>query len=458
MKPFAFRSASILLAHLVVLPGYGLAQSAKTSREPPNSSLSDREPVSRKTPARQDVLIQHVRVFDGEHVTDQTSVLIKNGKIEAVRSRLRPLKGIRVVDGKGRTLLPGLIDAHTHIRSREDLEQSLAFGVTTDLSMLMDLKLAAQEKNEQRANKADDRADLFSSGYSATAPGGHGTEYGMDVPTLTGPQQAQAWVDDRIAEGSDYIKIMYENGGDTGHGGRPSIDKPTLEALIVAAHARGKLAVVHIHSQQQAMDAIEANADGLAHLFSHGGEKVDPAFVPLVAAHHAFIIPTFTVLESVCNQSPGQRILDDPALSPYILPSYLPLLKKNINHGQPEHCMFSMTAIPPLAAAHVAILAGTDLGNPGTTAGASLHGELEYLVEAGLSPVQALVAATSAPAGAFHLNDRGRIAPGLRADLLLVEGDPTKDISATRSIFAVWKAGVLFDRQEWRSRVEKAQR
>jgi imidazolonepropionase-like amidohydrolase len=425
---------------------------AEAIRETPSSSSHEVGRAPQTTDAHQDFLIQHVRVFDGEHITGRTSVLVRSGRIEAVGPHLHSPKGIRVIDGRCHTLLPGLIDAHTHIRSRQDLEQSLAFGVTTDLSMLMDLKLAAEEKSEQSANKANDRADLFSSGYSATAPGGHGTEYGMKFPTLSGPQEAQAWVDARIAEGSDYIKIMYEYGGDTGHGGRPSIDKATLEALIAAAHARGKLAVVHIHSERQAMDAIEANADGLAHLFSHGGEKVDPRFAPLVAAHHAFVIPTFTVLESVCNQNPGQRILDDQDLSPFVLPSYIPQLERNINHGQPDHCMFSMTAIPPLAAAHVPILAGTDLGNPGTTAGASLHGELEYLVEAGLTPVQALVAATSAPADSFRLRDRGRIVPGLRADLLLVKGDPATDIRATRNILAIWKAGVMFDRQAWRNR------
>ena len=115
--------------------------------------------------------------------------------------------------------------------------------------------------------------------------------------------------------------------------------------------------------------------------------------------------------------------------------------------------MVSMTAIPPLAAAHVPILAGTDLGNPGTAAGASLHGELEYLVEAGLTPVQALIAATSAPADSFRLTDRGRIAPGLRADLLLVDGDPSTDVLATRNILAIWKGGVMYDRQAWRDRV-----
>jgi predicted amidohydrolase YtcJ len=105
--------------------------------------------------------------------------LVRSGKIEAVGPHLHSPKGVRVIDGRRHTLLPGLIDAPTHIRSRQDLEQSLAFGVTTDLSMLMDLKLAAEEKNEQSANRANDRADLFSSGYLATAPGGHGTEYGM---------------------------------------------------------------------------------------------------------------------------------------------------------------------------------------------------------------------------------------------------------------------------------------
>jgi imidazolonepropionase-like amidohydrolase len=404
--------------------------------------------------AAQDVLIQNARVFDGDRVIPRASVLVHDGKIQEVGLRIRAPKNVHVVDGTGKTLIPGLIDAHTHIRSRRDLEQSVVFGVTSDISMLMDLQLAIAEKAEQNSNKASDRADLFSSGYAATAPGGHGTEYGLKFPTLTGPEGAQAWVDDRIAEGADFIKIIYEYGGDTGHGGRPSIDKATLQALIAAAHARGKLAVVHIHSEQQAMDAIGSGADGLAHLFAFGGDSVDPKFVPLVAEHHAFVIPTFSVLESVCNESPGQHLLEDLKLSSYVAADYLPQLKKNINRGQPHNCMFSMGAIPPLAAARVRILAGTDAGNPGTAPGVSLHGELEYLVKSGLTAEQALAAATSIPASTFHLNDRGRIAPGLRADLVLVNGDPTADITATRDIIGVWKAGIPVDRQSWRQSIQ----
>jgi imidazolonepropionase-like amidohydrolase len=104
-------------------------------------------------------------------------------------------------------------------------------------------------------------------------------------------------------------------------------------------------------------------------------------------------------------------------------------------------CDGTVEAIRAMAARGVPVLAGTDAPAPGAAYGASIHRELELLVRSGLMPTQALVAATSAPARAFGLADRGRIAPGLRADLVLVEGDPTTDIHDTRRIVAVWKRG-----------------
>jgi imidazolonepropionase-like amidohydrolase len=94
----------------------------------------------------------------------------------------------------------------------------------------------------------------------------------------------------------------------------------------------------------------------------------------------------------------------------------------------------------------VPILAGTDAPNPGTAHGVSIHREMELLVEAGLTPQQALAAATSVPARAFRLDDRGRIAPGLRADLVLAGGDPLKDITETRNIVRIWKGGKAVER------------
>jgi imidazolonepropionase-like amidohydrolase len=105
-------------------------------------------------------------------------------------------------------------------------------------------------------------------------------------------------------------------------------------------------------------------------------------------------------------------------------------------------CNGTDEALRQLIAAKVVVLAGTDAPAPGTTYGASVHGEMELLVKGGMSPVQALAAATSATARTFRLSDRGVIKPGKRADLLLVQGDPTKNILDTRNIVAVWKRGI----------------
>jgi imidazolonepropionase-like amidohydrolase len=106
-----------------------------------------------------------------------------------------------------------------------------------------------------------------------------------------------------------------------------------------------------------------------------------------------------------------------------------------------------MSAVVPLRDAGVPLLAGTDTGLPGTSFGESLHRELALLVEAGLQPVEVLTAATAVPSERFGLRDRGRIAPGLRADMLLVEGDPTADVAALRDIAVVWRRGARLDGQ-----------
>jgi imidazolonepropionase-like amidohydrolase len=100
-----------------------------------------------------------------------------------------------------------------------------------------------------------------------------------------------------------------------------------------------------------------------------------------------------------------------------------------------------------LADSGVTVLAGTDAPNPGTVFGASLHRELELLVRCGISPAQALAAATTEPAKVFGLTDRGRAAAGQRADLVLVSGNPLTDITATRAIELIWRGGTACDRR-----------
>ena len=393
-------------------------------------------------------MVRNARVFDGDRVLQMASVLVRDGHIAAVAPKVAAPAGTEEIDGTGRTLLPGLIDAHGHVRGQA-LREQLIFGVTTVLDMATDPDWAAAMRREQRAGQGLDRADLYSAGTLVTAPHGHGTEH-ADIPTISSPDQAQMVVDARIAEGSDYIKIVYDDGRTFGPP-IPTIDQRTLKAVVDAAHARQRLALVHIGSVPGARDALESGADGLVHLSPD--RAVDEELVALALRRGAFIVPTLSLNESLCGIASGASLVTDPRVAPFLSGFSTKNLGESFRLHPPHKLDFSsvLTSVARLHAAGVPILAGTDAPNPGTAHGASLHRELELLVRAGLSPVEALRAATSVPASALALHDWGRIAAGLRADLVLVNGDPTRDILATRDIVAVWKLGRSVDCERYRA-------
>src|SRR5689334_14074077 len=144
--------------------------------------------------AAQSTLFRNVRVFDGTRALDARDVLVEGTRIAKVGRQLAAPAGATVVDGSGKTLLPGLIDAHTHSYGDAG-KAALAFGVTTELDMFSVVETVRQAHAEQAAGPVTDRADLLSAGTLVTAPGGHGTEYGVRIPTITSPDSAQAFVD-----------------------------------------------------------------------------------------------------------------------------------------------------------------------------------------------------------------------------------------------------------------------
>ena len=396
------------------------------------------------------ILVRGARVFDGSQLLGERDVLIRGGRIAALGQRLTAPAGASIVEARGKTLLPGFIDAHTHTFS-DVLTQSLAFGVTTQLEQFTDPGSVRRWHDEQRTGKANNRADVFSAGVLVTAPGGHGTQFGMSIPTISTPDSAQAFVDARIAEGADWIKIVYDDGRAYALS-RPTLDSATMHAVVAAAHKRGKLAVVHVHSASFARSAIAAGADGLVHVFADTDSIAD--FVALAKRRGAFVIPTLTVNKSVTGVAGGAPLIDDARIDSLLTTTDLGQMRQAFptRPNSPARYAHAQAAVRALNAAGVPILAGTDAPNPGTTHGASIHSELELLVESGLTPTQALASATSVTARAFRLSDRGRIAPGLRADLVLVNGDPTMDITAARSIHTIWKGGVRFDRAAYAER------
>lgn len=410
-------------------------------------------PAPAPTPIAATLVIRDVRLFDGEAVVARTSVAVQDDTIVAVGPDLVVEASATVVDGDGRTLLPGLVDAHTHVQSLEQLRQALVFGVTTELDMFTLPAVLGPLRKLQGGAGGRVVADLRSAGILATAPGGHGTEYGFAIPTLTGPDQATAFVANRLAEGTDYLKIVLDDGAAFGRT-IPTLGIDTVRALVAAAHARGLKAVVHVSSQREASAAIEAGADGLAHVFFDSAPS--DAFVRLAADKQVFVADTLTVLLGLCEPGHGKALADDPELAPFLGPADLRALTARFPVQLPAAaCEHALATVGALHRAGVPLLASTDASNPGTLHGVSLHDELALLVRAGLTPTAALAAATSVPADRFNLSDRGRVAVGKRADLLLVRGDPTADIAATRAIDGVWKAGHRLDRDAWRAAVDK---
>lgn len=389
-------------------------------------------------------VVQGARVFDGERDLGIANVVVRDGRIEAVGADVALPEGLPVVDGTGKTLLPGMIDAHVHAWG--DAQRDMArFGVTTALDMhgAGERAAALREQRESMANAT--QADLWAAGYAITAPGGHGTQYGFPVPTIDAGTDINAFIGDRVGEGADFIKLIIEDMGAYGAARRiPTLSPQQVRDVVAAAHAHERLAVAHVSMQADARVAIDAGADGLVHVFVDG--VADDAFVASMREHKAFIVPTLSVVASAAGSSEGKALAADPRLQPLLTPEQTGSLASNFGGSNPDRLARAIDSVRRLHAAGVDILAGSDAPNPGTAHGASLHHELELLVRAGLTTSEALAAATSLPAKHFKLAERGRIAAGMRADLMLVDGNPLDDITATRAIAAVWKNGHSVER------------
>lgn len=369
------------------------------------------------TPRDTATLIRRVRVFDGTAISSRTSVLIEGTRITAVDPDLDST-GRYVVDGTDGVLLPGFIDAHVHLHGVDSLEQLARAGVTTALDMACWPRELVDELRHRRG-----LTDIRSAGIPATVPGStHSKMPGRpEAALVAGPADAETFVTDRLAEGSDYIKLIADV---------PGPDQATLDALVAAAHRHRKSAVAHAATLVPYQMALAAGADVITH--APLDAVLDDATVAVMRRRSSVAVPTLTMMNAVAKRRfPGAS---DGGVAP-AGPGY---------HN-------ARRSVGLLHRAGVAILAGTDAnasaGAPAVIShGDSLHAELELLVDAGLQPADAIAAATFLPARHFGLADRGTIIGGLRADLVLIAGDPLADITNSRRVERVWCAGVEYDR------------
>jgi len=407
------------------------------------NSCSDNEKNEQTT------AIINAKIFDGMNLINETTVIFKNGVIQSVGGEI-PTDAV-IINANGATLLPGLIDSHTHTNIN-GLKDALKFGVTTELAM----NGRWSERNRRKVTNRNDVADVRAPGMGVVPPGGHPSQYlanssnlllrwFFSFPFVSTPEDAVKHVAKQVAGGADYIKIFIEDGTIVGYPNLPTPRDDTIRAAVSEAHKYEKMALFHATTLAATEQAIAAGADGLVHLFIDLPHT--PEVIKAIVDSNAFVVPTLALSHSAIGNN-AASLASDERVSSRLSKDWLAALSRSTNTYPQGNFEGIFASVRALHEAGVDILAGSDVtaeplpGLGGLAHGVSLHHELQMLVLAGFTPIEALRAATSVPARRFNLTDRGRIVPGARADLLLVDGDPLTNISDTLSIRDIWRGGV----------------
>jgi imidazolonepropionase-like amidohydrolase len=389
------------------------------------------------------LLIEAARLFDGRAVQPDARVLIEDGTIASVGQA--PSEGVERVHFPDATILPGLIDAHVHLcfdagpdpgatlAERDDaaaLEQmagaaefALGAGVTTirELGARGDLIFRLRPRIDSGAVEGP---HILAAGRPLTIPLGHCYFLGG---VAENEAELLALVRTEIERGADVIKIMATGGAMTPSSDptRPQFAPETLRRAVDLAHQLGRPVAAHAHSRQGIHDAVAAGVETIEHGMFVGpdGARVHDEDLPLLVGSHTVLVPTLTPLANRVNipGATGGPLAPDLAAADF-------WARRRTDVGR-------------LYAAGVRMIAGSDCG-VGLIQHDSVIDEISYLTAVGLSRSAALAAATAESADVLGLGlVAGRLAPGLRADVLVVDGDPLADLSALRRPLAVFKAG-----------------
>ncbi len=420
-------------------------------------------------------LFSNVNVFDGDAALGSRDVLVRDGKIAVVAEAgtLKADVGDEQIAGEGLTLLPGLIDSHAHLESQgeaiwdigfprlDDIAQTYLYGgVTTALVMTGNEEHRKMEQQAAAGKQMLPR--LYRTGKRLTAPNGFPMNLmrailiwplssmvikGAMVGATT-KEEAWAAVDEAADElAPSFFKIT----SDAFPPGTPKLSSEAMVAAIEHSKRRGMRPTAHVGAPEDVMIAAEAGLELFAHPPSSA--TFTPEQLTRLAELKIPFVSTQRFLTATNHLAADHGTsLDREVVSAQMLAKFSER-PKNFKYPtvpadfDAEALLTQYEAnlranVFALWMAGVPIFVGTDAGSPGVIPGSAIHRELVLLVAAGIPVLDVLKAATSVPADYLDKEKSyGRIAPGQRADLLLVKGDPTVEISATASIVDVFQAG-----------------
>jgi imidazolonepropionase-like amidohydrolase len=427
-----------------------------------------------------ETLFEGARIItgDGSDPIDDAAILVCDGQIVA----LGPAEGLTLsadaqrVDLRGKTVMPTIVNPHCHAGyqkgavtdagnfSRENvldhLRRFVYYGVSATLSLGTDrddIEIAI--RNDQRAGILDDPELALllsaSNGIAAPTPGGGngGAFFAPDaIREASTPDEARQVVRAILAKNPDAIKFWV----DDRNGTKAKFGPDIYGAIIDEAHKAGKKAIAHIYDLEDAKGVIRAGADGTAHMVREPGP--DEELLTLLRENDVFVFTSMSIQKALIN---GTDWLDNPALAETVSKSSRNSFKTMFSQAGDDVVAMMTNGYRVLESgltqyvdAGVRVLLSGDTGVMAQFPGFTEHRELEAMVEAGMSPLQAIKAATLLPAEMLGLHDRGSLTPGKRADFIVLDADPLEAIANTLKISAVYIAGAAIDRNKLRAEFE----
>ena len=375
--------------------------------------------ISCSKPIKYDLVIQNVGLFDGHQDKGTVNIAINHDSIAAITTE--QVIGDSLINGSGKYVIPGLVNAHVHASTIEQLQAGYPLGILTLLNMHTGLE---EREVEWKAISRDSVgfSTLYGSGHAATVPGGHPSQFSPGMETINDSLSIKDWVDNRIANDVDYIKIVREHHEWMGYPPPPTLSFEQIQELIEYAHSKGYKVVVHANTVEEMVKIAEFKPDGFVHMLDYKEDLPIPdSFYEQLVNNNTFVIPT------------GGIALKSMEGAPPFIQNWV---SNNLLNAQER-----ASIIKAMHEKGVLIVAGTDAQEGQMDFTEDYFLELELYKMAGLSKLEILKTATGNAAKAFDL-PIGEIKEGRKATFVLLNANPLSNLSNLRDVDQVWKNGI----------------